>query len=67
MTSWYCSELLTPIIHTHTMKPVYDQQIKKSQSWMMFAKNESGMKNIFSSSAESYDGSNNNTNNLEIV
>ena len=49
------------------MKPVYDQQIKKSQSWMMFAKNESGMKNICSSSAESYDGSNNNTNNLEIV
>ena len=34
---------------------------------MMFAKNESGMKNICSSSAESYDGSNNNTNNLEIV
>ena len=50
------------------MKPVYDQQIKKSQSWMMFAKNESGMKNICSSSAESYDGSNNNNNNnLEIV
>ena len=35
---------------------------------MMFAKNESGMKNIRSSSAESYDGSNNNNNNnLEIV
>lgn len=34
---------------------------------MMFAKNESGMKNICCSSAESYDGSNNNNNNLEIV